>query len=50
MSLIGIVMGGVVALPVTQMILWWGLRRDPLGLAAMLPEALRWITPDQLGR
>lgn len=49
-DLIGMVLGGIVSLPLTQMIVWWGLRRDPLGIAEMLPEALRWLAPDQLGR
>ena len=44
------VFGGLIAVPITQMILWWVLRRDPMGVAAMLPEALRWLAPDKLVR
>jgi hypothetical protein len=45
-TLVSVVLGGVCALPISQLILWWGVRQDPLNTVKMLPPALRWIAPD----
>lgn len=44
-SVLALVAGGVCALPVTQMILWWVIGKDPLGIAKTLPSSLRWLAP-----
>lgn len=40
-----ILLGGFLALPATQLILWRVFNKDPLGVARMLPESLRWLVP-----
>ncbi len=45
---IAIILGGLTALPITQLILWWGLERDPLKMVARLPASLQWVVPDSL--
>lgn len=47
-TFINIVLGGFCALPITQMILWWVFGKDPLKLAPMAPEILRWLVPSDL--
>ena len=49
-TVLSILLGGVCALPISQLILWWGLRQDPLNTVKILPPALRWIAPDSLSR
>lgn len=46
-TVVAIVLGGACALPATQLILWWVFAKDPLGIATMLPEAVRWLAPEQ---
>ena len=46
-GLIAVVFGGFCALPATQLIVWWAFGKDPLRIAKMLPEALRWLAPAQ---
>lgn len=46
-SVLALVGGGVCALPITQLILWWVFNQDPLGVAKILPEFLRWLAPAQ---
>lgn len=46
-SMIAIVLGGACALPVTQLILWWVVGQDPLGIAPLLPEFLQWMAPQR---
>lgn len=47
-ELIAVIVGGVCAFPVTQLILWWGFHKDPLQIAERLPPDLRWIAPEHL--
>ena len=49
-GLVAVVLGGLTALPATLLILWWVLGKDPLHIAPMLPEAVRWLAPDHLAR
>ncbi len=49
-SIIAIVLGGVMAMPLAQLILWWGLGRDPLKIAKKVPAALQWSVPETLRR
>lgn len=44
-QLVGVILGGVLAIPVTLAILLWGFQRDPLGVAAAFPEPLRFLLP-----
>ena len=46
-GLIAVVFGALCALPATQLIVWWAFGKDPLRIAKMLPEALRWLAPAQ---
>ena len=34
----------------TLLILWWVCGKDPLHIAPMLPEAVRWLAPDHLAK
>jgi hypothetical protein len=47
-GLIGIVAGGLLAIPLTLGILLWGLGRDPFGLANLLPQSLGFLVPAEL--
>jgi uncharacterized RDD family membrane protein YckC len=49
-GLAAVVLGGLTALPVTLLILWWVFGKDPLHIAPMLPEAVRWLAPDHLAK
>jgi uncharacterized protein YbaR (Trm112 family) len=44
-GMVAVVLGGVCALPITQLILWWGFDKDPMKLAAALPQAIQWLAP-----
>jgi predicted Zn finger-like uncharacterized protein len=44
-GLIAIILGGVCALPVTQLILWWGFDQDPMKLAGHVPQIMQWLVP-----
>jgi hypothetical protein len=47
-SLIGILAGGLLAIPLTLGILLWGFGRDPLGMAGLLPDTLSFLVPAAL--
>ena len=47
-GLIGIVAGGLFAIPLTLGILLWGLGRDPFGLANLVPQSLAFLVPAEL--
>ena len=47
-QLIGIVLGGLMAIPITYAILIWGFQKDPFKLAGMLPEQVAGLLPEQL--
>ena len=49
-GLASVVLGGLTALPATLLILWWVFGKDPLHIAPMLPEAMRWLAPDHLAK
>lgn len=44
-QVVGVILGGVLAIPVTLAILLWGFQRDPLGVATTFPEPLRFLLP-----
>lgn len=44
-QLVGVILGGMLALPVTQAILLWGLQRDPLRVTRHVPDGLRFLLP-----
>jgi len=44
-GLVAVVLGGLCALPMTQLILWWGFAKDPIKLAGSIPHALQWLVP-----
>jgi hypothetical protein len=47
-AFIAVVSGGLCALPITQLILWWIVGKDPLRIAASLPGILQWLAPSHL--
>lgn len=47
-QLVGIALGGLMALPITYAILIWGLQKDPLKLAPAIPESLAGLLPEKL--
>jgi len=47
-QLIAIVLGGVMAIPITYAILIWGFQRDPFKLARMVPEQVAFLLPEKL--
>lgn len=47
-QLIGIVLGGLMAIPITYAILIWGFQKDPFKLAAMVPEDVAFLLPEKL--
>lgn len=47
-SVIGVIVGGLLALPIVLVILLWGFRRDDFGVARMLPEPLVFLVPAEL--
>ncbi len=47
-ELVKVVLGGLAGILIAQIILWWlpgNLRRDPFGIAPMLPPWLQWLQP-----
>lgn len=46
-QLIGIVLGGLMAIPITYAILIWGFQKDPFKLAAMVPEQVAFLLPQK---
>jgi len=47
-QLVGVVLGGVLAIPVTLAILLWGFGRDPMGVAKSIPPGMRFLLPASL--
>lgn len=45
--MIGVVAGGVLAIPITMAILLWGFQRDPFGIAKQVPESLAFLLPQK---
>lgn len=51
LQLLPVVLGGMMALPIAQMILWWlpgDWKRDPVGLAPNLPSFMAFLAPESL--
>jgi hypothetical protein len=44
-QLIGVIVGGALAIPITLAILLWGFGKDPFGVAAMVPDSLALLVP-----
>ena len=49
-SVWGVVVGGLLAIPIVVVILLWGFRRDDFGIAAAIPETLSFLVPTELRR
>ena len=49
-GLAAVVLGGLTSLPATLLILWWVFGKDPLHIAPMLPEPVKWLAPDHLAK
>ena len=47
-GLIGILAGGLLAIPITLGILLWGFGRDPFGVANLVPDSLAFLVPGSL--
>ena len=47
-EMIKMVLGGLLAIPVAQMIIWWGLHTDPLKLAPAVDRVFPYILPGSL--
>jgi hypothetical protein len=47
-QMIGIVMGGLLALPITFAILIWGFRKDPLQVVRHVPKSMAFLFPQEL--
>lgn len=47
-SLAGVVIGGLLSLPLVALILLWGFRRDDFGIARSLPDPLAFLVPAEL--
>ncbi|NDC54261.1 MAG: hypothetical protein EBZ74_08205 [Planctomycetia bacterium] len=46
-QLVGIVLGGLMAIPITYAILIWGFQKDPFKLTRMLPEQVAFLLPQK---
>jgi hypothetical protein len=46
-QMIGVVLGGAMAIPITLAILIWGFGKDPFNLTPMLPESVAFLLPQQ---
>jgi len=44
-EMVKIVLGGIAGLAIAQMIIWWAMHRDPLGLGPVLPGFLSFLAP-----
>lgn len=44
-QIVGVILGGMLALPVTQAILLWGFQRDPFQVTRHVPSGLRFLLP-----
>ncbi|MFM7290072.1 MAG: hypothetical protein ACKO6B_02435 [Planctomycetia bacterium] len=47
-QMVGVVLGGLMALPVTYAILVWGFHKDPFKLAKQAPPQLAFLLPEKL--
>jgi hypothetical protein len=47
-QLVGVVVGGLMSFPIVLGILWWGLGRDPLQVAPLVPDSLGFLLPAKL--
>jgi len=47
-QMIGVVLGGLLALPITFAILIWGFRKDPLNVVRHVPESMAFLFPQEL--
>ncbi|MEI6240551.1 MAG: hypothetical protein WCR51_09180 [Planctomycetia bacterium] len=47
-QLVGIVLGGLMAIPITYAILIWGFQKDPFKLVGMVPEQVAFLLPQKL--
>lgn len=47
-QLLGVLLGGILAIPITLAILIWGLKQDPLDIAKQVPESLAFLVPAEL--
>lgn len=45
--MVGVVAGGVMAIPITMAILIWGFQRDPFGIAKQVPESMAFLLPQK---
>lgn len=43
-----VVLGGLIAAPLAQLIIWWAIGKDPVKIAPMLPDALAFLAPANL--
>lgn len=48
--MIGVVAGGVMAIPITMAILLWGFQKDPFGVAKQIPESMSFLLPQKFQR
>ena len=47
-SIVGVIIGGLMAVPIVVAILLWGFRRDDFGIAGLLPDELAFLVPAEL--
>ncbi len=47
-EMIKIIFGGLIALPLAQLILWWGFQKDPLQLAEPISKVIPFIVPPKM--
>ena len=47
-TMIKVALGGLMAAPLAQLILWWGFSRDPVKLGPKVPQVIRWVVPKDL--
>jgi hypothetical protein len=47
-QMIGMVVGGAMSIPIVLAILWWGVGKDPLKVAPMVPDSLGFLLPAKL--
>ncbi|MFP6603981.1 MAG: hypothetical protein VB862_15720, partial [Pirellulaceae bacterium] len=47
-TVIKVALGGLMAVPLAQLILWWGFSRDPVKLGPKVPSVIRWVVPKDL--
>ncbi|MFN6190568.1 MAG: hypothetical protein ACK48S_06515 [Planctomycetia bacterium] len=47
-QMIGIVLGGLMALPITYAILIWGFQKDPFKFTKMVPQEVAFLLPEKL--